>query len=277
MFFFSLLFFLLGLAAAQSNNYPLCVPSPKLAAPRGPTAFLGQPSKLCCLLTSGLVSCASTEDGGGVVIDLDDDVFGPEAAAAAAVLQPQQRLNETAAWHTQLRFTTPRTRVYFENPAISLTGTMWFVDHPAGIRVVSTRTQRGGGGTASHQRIVALFGFAEAQAGPTVCRKLCKGTVCSPLRLCLTRLHAANTFFVSVTWKFETFFAATVLSPDRANDIIKVAVNLFSIPATVSTTVRLEANPELNRFAVTASWISATMGTSQFAADPFTFDDPGTW
>jgi hypothetical protein len=88
---------LLPHALAQSTYAP-CVPVSRLSSLDTSTRQLvrgGAPK--CCRLSSGLVSCASTEDGDGVVIDLDVDQMPEVPNMSAGDAAPQLAATDDTA------------------------------------------------------------------------------------------------------------------------------------------------------------------------------------
>jgi hypothetical protein len=323
--FFGSLFLLFGLAAAQQTPFTPCVPAPVTAAflsaaAHGPVSKqqqLTDTSRFCCQLSSGVVSCATTDDNDGVVIDLDLRTVGalpgtvatdsgqsktapalfPKSADAVptgagavqkgATTNSADRANPATTvasdWTTRLVLTQPGKRFEFTDAASGMTGKMWYIDYGVGdqrTRIVTSRTLLAG---VLEQRVAALYGFASATAGPEKCRDVCGTTTqgrfhCMPMQICIARLHAPQTYYLSAKWGKETVFAATVVSlPEYEHGSLFVETHFLGAHVVFQSFIVLAANPELNRFAVTAKYNQAALGPVSFTMDSFTFDDPGTW
>jgi hypothetical protein len=303
MYFFLPVFLLASLLPGAQSSPPPCVPSPvsaALAATRGPAIANVHAADVCCQMSSGVISCATSDpDNDGVVIDLD---LGSLTVAHAAGAPPSAGAPASATTTAATTTTTSslsslsssssefRTRIVldkpsyvtdFDDPAAKLTGKVWFKEFKVGdkrARIVTSSTIIDG---VKERRAAALLGLEPLLAGPEKCTKVCGRTArgyppCMLLRLCTTRLQAPNTYYVSAKVD-ETVYAATIVDLSSSWAPFLVDTHISGVFVTFQTMIVLAVNPELKRFVVTATHIKAYRDGLPYIVDTITFDDPGGW
>jgi hypothetical protein len=303
MYFFLPVFLLASLLPGAQSSPPPCVPSPvsaALAATRGPAIANVHAADVCCQMSSGVISCATSDpDNDGVVIDLD---LGSLTVAHAAGAPPSAGAPASATTTAATTTTTSslsslsssssefRTRIVldkpsyvtdFDDPAAKLTGKVWFKEFKVGdkrARIVTSSTIIDG---VKERRAAALLGLEPLLAGPEKCTKVCGRTAhgyppCMSLRLCITRLQMPNTYYVSAKVD-ETVYAATIMGLSSLLGPFLVDTHISGVLVSLQAMIILAVNPELKRFVVTAQNIRAYHGGVPYIVDPITFDDPGGW